>query len=231
MEAPFFSGKNGHSCLFLLTVLRIVLYIGNIGDSIFTVYNQLNAYFMNLISFTRLSKLTQKWAWRVPYMVISVFSPNLLPFFGMETQIFSGLVFSGKHSSRVKTVACESIVISDENIFCVEEKWNSQNSRVYSLTRRDIPEQFRTVQKLQHPTVMVWAGISALGKTPLVFISEGTKINTEVYTNIFRETGSFYGSTFMKNRKWMFSTGWCTSTHSENITRLVVKKCTGVFSS
>jgi hypothetical protein len=31
---------------------------------------------------------------------------------------------------------------------------------------------------------MVWAGVCALGKTPLVFIPQGVKINSEVYQSV-----------------------------------------------
>ena len=65
---------------------------------------------------------------------------------------------------RLKNVNSDSIVFSDQ-IFCIEEKWNSQNSRVYSLTRNDIPENLRSVQKSQHPkSIVVLAAISVLGK-------------------------------------------------------------------
>ena len=76
---------------------------------------------------------------------------------------------------RLKTVNSDSIVFSDEIFVCIE-KSNTQNSRVYSLTRKDIPENLRTVQKSQHPkSIMIWAGISAFDKPPLVFIPDGTK--------------------------------------------------------
>ena len=43
----------------------------------------------------------------------------------------------------------ESIVFSDEKLFSVEERMNSQNVRVYSVSFEDIPEEIRTVQRFQ----------------------------------------------------------------------------------
>ena len=106
----------------------------------------------------------------------------------------------------LKNVNSDSIVFSDEKKFCIEDKYNSKNSCVYSLTREDIPEKFRTVQKTQHPkSIMVWAGISAFGKNPLVFIPDGMKINADLYMNhILKKYVLPISSTFMKNTQWVF---------------------------
>ena len=79
-------------------------------------------------------------------------------------------------------------------------------SRVYSITRKDIPERFRHVERSQFPkTVMVWGGISVWEKTRLVFIQEGIKINSEVYLKVILERHvKQISSTFMKGRNWTF---------------------------
>ena len=77
---------------------------------------------------------------------------------------------------RLKNVNSDSIVFSDEKIFCIEEKWNSQNSRVYSLTRNDIPENLRSVQKSQHPKVL-WFG------REFQFWKNAVSIHTRRYKN------------------------------------------------
>ena len=106
----------------------------------------------------------------------------------------------------LKSVNPKRIVFSDEKIFSIDEKFNSKNSCIYSISRKDIPEQFRTVQKSQHPkSIMVWAGISSIGKTPLVFVPEGTKINAKVYQDLILDKYVRHiGSTFMKGKKWIF---------------------------
>ena len=62
------------------------------------------------------------------------------------------------------------------------------------------------VQKSQHPkSIMVWAGISVVGKTPLVFVPQGTKINAKIYQDLILEKSvRAIGSTFMKGKKWIF---------------------------
>lgn len=73
----------------------------------------------------------------------------------------------------------EKIVFSDEKIFTVERAHNHQNDRIWSTK---LPGQSATIERRQRPKyVMVWAGITASGKTPLVFIDLGVKINQEVY--------------------------------------------------
>ncbi|KAI6650060.1 MhmaT1 transposase [Oopsacas minuta] len=106
----------------------------------------------------------------------------------------------------LKSVNPKRIVFSDEKIFSIDEKCNSKNSCIYSISRKDIPEQFRTVQKSQYSkSVMVWAGISSIGKTPLVFVPEGTKINAKVYQDLILDKYvRNIGSTFMKGEKMIF---------------------------
>ena len=46
----------------------------------------------------------------------------------------------------------------------------------------------RYVPRLQKPlSVMVWAGISASGRTPLVFVPSGVKINISTYRELILE--------------------------------------------
>ena len=42
----------------------------------------------------------------------------------------------------IKSANSDNTVFSDEKNWSLEEKYNSQNSRVYSTTRKDIPERF-----------------------------------------------------------------------------------------
>lgn len=73
----------------------------------------------------------------------------------------------------------ERIVFSDEKLFTVEQAHNHQNDRSWC---REAPGTSAIVERRQNPkSVMVWAGICASGKTPLIFVDEGVKINQEVY--------------------------------------------------
>ena len=101
---------------------------------------------------------------------------------------------------------CKDVVLLDRLKNVNSDSIVFQNSRVYFLTRNDISENLRSVQKSQHPkSIMVWAGISSFGKTPLVFIPEGAKINAQVYKDLILEKHVLaIGLTFMKNKAWLF---------------------------
>lgn len=66
----------------------------------------------------------------------------------------------------------------------MEAKWNSQNVRVYATDVQHLPEGANRMQRTLHPaSVMVWAGVSAMGKTKLVFVDQGEKLRKENYVN------------------------------------------------
>ena len=63
-----------------------------------------------------------------------------------------------------------SILFTDEKIFTVEQYHNSQNNRQL-LPKGSLNPP--TVSRSYFPTsIMVWAGICATGKTPLVFLEK-----------------------------------------------------------
>lgn len=72
----------------------------------------------------------------------------------------------------------ESILFTDEKIFTIEQAHNHQNDRNWCSERPTTA----IVEHRQNPqSVMVWAGICATGKTPLVFVEKGVKINQQIY--------------------------------------------------
>ena len=53
------------------------------------------------------------------------------------------------------------IIFSDEELFIIEAKFNSQNGRLLATQSEDIPDNLRTGYRVQKPaSVMVWAAIS-----------------------------------------------------------------------
>lgn len=79
----------------------------------------------------------------------------------------------------------ENIVFTDEKLFTVEQFVNKQNDRVW------LPERSRThadvltaTRRQKSASVMVWAGITRDGRTPLVFVPEGVKINQNTYREL-----------------------------------------------
>jgi len=72
----------------------------------------------------------------------------------------------------------------DEKVFTVQTPTNTQNDRVYAAVsvKRDIPPQ-RLLKGRKHfsQSVMVSVAVSKLGKTSLVFVDSGAKVNSTYY--------------------------------------------------
>ena len=76
------------------------------------------------------------------------------------------------------------IVFSDEKLFSVEAKFNTQNDRILGKSPKDLPDHLRFISHRQKPSsVMVWDAISKSWKSPLIFVKEGVKVNTDSYVN------------------------------------------------
>jgi inhibitor of nuclear factor kappa-B kinase subunit alpha len=77
-----------------------------------------------------------------------------------------------------------SIWFTDEKVFTVETPVNSQNDRVYAQAtrKRNVPSA-RLIRERQHfsRSVMVSVGVSRLGKTRVIFIEPGAKVNSDYY--------------------------------------------------
>lgn len=75
-----------------------------------------------------------------------------------------------------------STVFSDEKIFTIEGKMNSQNDRILAHDPEEAYKSGGFIGQTSHPLyVMVWGGVCATGKTPLVFVTPGVKVNKEFY--------------------------------------------------
>jgi inhibitor of nuclear factor kappa-B kinase subunit alpha len=78
-----------------------------------------------------------------------------------------------------------NILFSDEKIFTLEQSLNAQNDRIWSMTTRSIPDNIKLVERGHSPeSLMVWAGVSGKGKTPLIFLDKGVKVNSKIYQEI-----------------------------------------------
>ena len=76
------------------------------------------------------------------------------------------------------------IVFSDKKLFSVEAKFNTQNDRILGKSPKDLPDHLRFISRRQKPSsVMVWGAISKSWKSPLIFVKEGVKVNTDSYVN------------------------------------------------
>ena len=83
---------------------------------------------------------------------------------------------------RAESGELPNLVFSDEAPFTIEQFVNKQNDRVYLPERSFENLHLRTATRKQAPPmVMVWAAITADGRSPLVFLDRGVKINWAVY--------------------------------------------------
>ena len=86
--------------------------------------------------------------------------------------------------------AGDSVFIwSYEKIFMVEPQVNTHNDRVLAASSDSAVPSIRTAYSRQMPAgVMVWAAVASAGqKSPLVFILEDVKVNTQVNLNLLRD--------------------------------------------
>jgi len=97
----------------------------------------------------------------------------------------------------------DKILFTDEKLFTVEQAHNHQNDRSWSA---EAPGTSAIVEQRQNPAaVMVWGGICASGKTPLVFVEEGVKINQEVYRRDILEAAVLpWAQQHFGNARWTF---------------------------
>jgi len=77
-----------------------------------------------------------------------------------------------------------SIWFTDEKTFTLATPLNSQNDRVYSEARKkkEVPAT-RLIREREHFSrgIMVSVGVSRIGKTSIVFVEPGAKVNSEYY--------------------------------------------------
>ena len=119
---------------------------------------------------------------------------------------------------RFASHGLDQIIFSDEKLFTVEQALNTQNDRILSSSSSTIPDEYRLVKRVQKPqSVMVWAGISAKGRTPLVFIPPGVKINAVKYQElVLKPIVKDLGKTMFNNRPFLFQQDGA-SAHTANI--------------
>ncbi len=96
-----------------------------------------------------------------------------------------------------------SILFSDEKVFTIQQAHNPQNDRIWA-TEAPPPGQ-RIVARVQFPkSVMVWAGVTSDGKTPLVFIDQGVKINQKTYQKTLHDKVLPWTRSHFGRRPWTF---------------------------
>lgn len=105
--------------------------------------------------------------------------------------------------SRINAGTLPNLVFSDEKQFDVQQHVNVQNDRIWS---RKGEVKSRVVTRRQGAaSLMVWAAVTADGKSPLVFVDKGVKLNQENYrTSILESALLPWAQNHFKNRRWSF---------------------------
>jgi hypothetical protein len=85
----------------------------------------------------------------------------------------------GCNEATHSSAAPQGIVFTDKKLFTVEQAHNRQNDRSWPV---EAPGPSSVIEHRQNQqAVIVWDGIYASGKTPLVIVNEGVKINKDYY--------------------------------------------------
>jgi len=106
------------------------------------------------------------------------------------TQKKNRLLRSKQLLQRAANGEFKKTVFTDEKIFTVQQVLNKQNDRVWAASKSSCDsKKFQASRRQGPPSVMVWAGITQDGRTPLVFVPDGCKINAETYRNLILEQG------------------------------------------
>ncbi len=102
------------------------------------------------------------------------------------------------------------VLFSDEKLFTIEQAHNHQNDRILLPKGSHANLKQRIVARQHHPkSIMIWAGITATGKTPLVFIENGVKVNAEVYVNqVLRNVVLPWATDHFGGNGWAFQQDW-----------------------
>ena len=99
------------------------------------------------------------------------------------------------------------ILFSDEKV-CIYCSANPKQtkSQDFATDRGTLPESAYRVSRTQKPaSVMVWAGVTATGRTPLIFIPEGVKINQLVYREaVLKKVSKPWARSHFGNDLWVF---------------------------
>lgn len=99
-----------------------------------------------------------------------------------------------------------NIVFSDEIFFTVDQFVYSKNDRVYLTDRsyENLSHRLAT-RRQQPPQVMVWAAVTADGRSPIVFIDPGFKVNAQYYReNILEVALKPWADKHFDYRPWTF---------------------------
>uniref|UniRef100_A0A914MLI1 Tc1-like transposase DDE domain-containing protein n=1 Tax=Meloidogyne incognita TaxID=6306 RepID=A0A914MLI1_MELIC len=100
-------------------------------------------------------------------------------------------------------------------IFTIEAVHNHQNDRIWTT---ESPLSDKLITHSQHPrSVMVWAGICASGKTPLIFVDPGVKVNRDYYLREILQCCKPWAKSHFGRRVWIFQQDSAPAHKAKNV--------------
>lgn len=132
-------------------------------------------------------------------------------------------------SRRLRRLAAagrhKTVLFTDEKVFTIEQAHNHQNDRQLLPKGSLKGPNVKFVTRQHFPTsVMVWAGICATGKTPMIFVEKGVKINAKIYQeSILRAVVDPWAQQHFGGEHWTFQQDWAPA-HKANATRQLCKR-------
>lgn len=117
------------------------------------------------------------------------------------------------------------VLFTDEKIFTVQVLHNRQNRCQLLRKGQQKTAAAKTISRSHFPaSVMVWAGICATGKTPLVFIPRNVKINAiEYQQRVLRDVLQPWATQHFGPDRFVLQQDWAPA-HSANSTIAVCEK-------
>ncbi|KIH55190.1 hypothetical protein ANCDUO_14657, partial [Ancylostoma duodenale] len=102
----------------------------------------------------------------------------------------------------------------------------SQNDRILSRTPSEAIRKGKIIRRAEHPKwVMVWGAITSDGKTPLVFVESGVKINKDLYLKtILEDVLKPWPISHFGEKKWCFQQDSASAHKAKTIQRWCQKE-------
>ncbi|KAI6660137.1 Transposase [Oopsacas minuta] len=117
-----------------------------------------------------------------------------------------------------------NILFSDEKLFTIEEANNAQNDRIIATSSQAIPDELYYIGRVQKPqSVMVWAGILVIGRTSLIFVLPGAKINSISYRELILEPVLKDLTVHVSGESFLFQQGGAPA-HTPKVTQAWLKE-------
>lgn len=102
-------------------------------------------------------------------------------------------------------VGWENVLWTDEKLFTIQPVMNKQNNQILAKSRKTIQKKNLRIPKTQKPlSMMVWGGISGHGKTRLIVIPSGVKINSQEYIDrVLKQEMPHLTQRLFGGRQWL----------------------------